>query len=605
MNLRKYRFIKIIALLMAFVWLFGSYATGMTGVHATDDYNGYDAEYYYDDTGENYSGENSGETDEETHNIEGRSVWPPSINPPRIERRDHIVETPRERNDNLFYDGDVPVRRPPFTVTQLPNTPLMSFDAIFNHFFNCQIRRGTHPTISGDEVSSGHFSHAGTRHPLCPYERHEAFRIWHFQAGVYNYLEMVAGDTLSTLGSRWGLGGFQYAYVQYLHFNTNFERDGVQDDVLGPSYRRAVIMGSHYDRMFVQAFPDDIEGNIGDNTAYQTLRNYLFPTSPTCISRPHPIPGIQPSHNNLVHPRGYIFGGWFKAGPADDLAYHANNLGTQYGRVLERGTGSVTAHANRTIYARWYPLPTVEKTVTPGQLTQQQVADGATLAYTITVNTGNLPANMINLVVEDILDERLSLVANSVAISPLPGSYPRFTLADDGTLRFYISEFSGSDPIPNGRVVINFRATVNEDAIPEGTTTDVVIDNIAYLWGPPGTGPICPYDGYELPIDTSPPARVVITPPIPPERQPDCECECDCPECDCECDCPECDCECDCVECDCEPPTRRQETRKQGGAGRGAPRTGDLLSVTPFLSSILFSMSAIFGGAALRRRFKK
>lgn len=576
MKLKKYRLFKFVALLMAFVWLFGAYATGMTGVHATDD---------RDDTNECNSiigGDNL-----ETFDIgafhERSDNWVVS----RLERRDHIVARPYERNDNEFGPPGDRVRRPYFDLDpEIIIEPGMTFDVIFNLFLNNLGRL--------DPYSS---STQADRHPA-PEDRAEAFRVFNFRAASETtthlyYISMCRFDTASTLESvgRWNIGTFQYAYVQQLHFDLNFDRTGGN---IEPAYGREVIMGSHYDRMFV-----------GGARGYETLWNHLFPVSPRCPITPRcPIlAGIYfpanaqgergipyPVHRNVVHPNGYIFGGWFNTLP------EANALGSQEGRVWEREMGRVTTDPHRTIFARWYPLPTINKGVTPGQLTKEQVADGATLAYTITVNTGNLPGNMIDLIVEDLLDPRLSLVESSVAISPTVGTDPSFTLADDGTLRFYIGELAGSNPIPNGRIVITFQAAVDRNAIPAGTTTIVEIPNIATLLRPPVPG----QNGEEEVLDESPRIVVRITPPIPPEIIPP---KCECPECQCpECECPE----CQCPKCQCEPCQRRlKDPTRPSTTGREAPRTGDLTSVVPLLSSILFSMSAIFGGTALRRRFKK
>ena len=585
MNLKKYRLFKFMALFMAFVWLFGAYATGMRGVHATDDINnpGEDDNYYI-------GGENLGENDEGGDD-EGDDLWTSAAFNARstvtwalgLRRRDWVADGIHQYpfNDNLFEQT-----RPYHTnIGTFQGDPTLgNLHEFFRDWAVENVNYTSRPPLQADAEA--------------------AFRVWHAISASpaastpgWHYLMLPYGsdDSLSERLNAQGQprGYFQYAFVQRLEFNTNFNMQGAQSP-LGESYYRYVIMGSHYDRMFVHYYR---AGYLGVPTNFQTLRNHLFPVSPVCIvTLTHSNPeyatllaDLEPIRRDLIHPEGKIFGGWF------DTLGQAQNLGSQEGRVSERCAvmGRVTTDPNRTIFARWYPLPTVEKAVTPGQLTQQQVADGATLAYTITITTGTLPANLINLIVEDLLDSRLSLVDRSVAISPLPGSYPRYTLAEDGTLRFYISELSGSDPIPNGRVVINFRATVNEDAIPPGTTTVVEIPNTAILLRPPPPGE----NGEEERIDESDEIIVRVTPPvIPPEGPPPVICEC--PECECPCDCPVCECECDCVE------VQQQPGNVPPPAGK-APTTGDFTATAPLLAGLLFSMSAVLGGTSLRKRFRR
>ena len=648
MNQRKYRFFKILALIMAFVWLIGTYATGMTGVHATD--HDFD---YMGSVEDNNGVEYLREPIVGTIGVVPLSDWPPNL-----QRRDHPSSPP---------DSD-PTR--PYFPTSAVVTAGMSLGEIFEMFFNCPQRMGSDASI----ISSGHPDHAGVRFPFDPdatdeeneAARREAFRVFH--AGGLPYLNMAEGSTTTFPGNRLNTGYFQYAYVQYLHFNMNFYPNGISDPGdIRERYQRMVIMGVYYDRMFVGQYP-----NIGVGE-YFTLRNYLFPVSPNCPITPRcPVlstvrPGTVPhsTQRDVAHPNGYIFGGWFRT------PEQADNTASQDGRAWERDMGNVTTALNRSVYARWY-RPEVDKVVNPGIITPQQIAAGAPVTYTITIDTDNMPAYLINFNVVDELDERLTFLPGTVNIAPTPtaGPNPSFTFVD-GVLTFDISGFEGVETI--SEIEITFQVRVN----PGATGT---IENIASLYGPSGTGP----SGGDGPITYSPPAELEILPdgsitiivvdddgnPIPgatvnlyddegnpigtgvsgedgrvvfpnlpdgeyraiathpdhpgwtQEREaeilngsdevrivvipgplqypPDCECECECPDCECvECECVECEC-----DCDCEPPQRRRNLRKPGGTGT-APRTGDLLSVTPLLSSILFSLSAIFGGTALRRRFKK
>ena len=632
MNLKKYRLFKIMALSMAFVWLIGTYATGMTGVHATDDFD------YTGSVDDNNGGEYLEEPVVGTIGVVPLSVWSPT---PVLERRDWT------NSGDLSDDSRLPVL---FNVSRLEGS-WMTFADIHEAFFGCIVRRG--------------HTNSSTVHPIDEDDRRAAFRVFHFHQGTLTYLNMCQHNDTATLDGQpnrsWGSGNFQYAYVQMLYFNTNFEHNGVHtENILGEWTSRMVIMGSHYDRMFVNSIPPFLPCY---GSGYGTLRNYLFPRSPACQVLP-PAGGVNQGFDNLVHPRGYIFGGWF------DVYYH----GDQTERIRER-TGPVTTQPIRTLYARWYK-PTIDKVVNPTEITPEQIIAGTPVTYTITIDTVNMPANLINFTVTDPLDSRLTFLPDSVNITPSPGTGAAQPSIVNGVLTFDISDFAGEDPI--GDIVITFQATVN----PGATGT---IENIAYLYGPPGTGP----SGGDGPITQSPPAeleilpdgsitvivvdddgnpvpganvnlyddegnrirtgvtgengrvvfphlpdgeyRVVVTHPDhpgwtqereveivdasdevvivvipgpPPYQYPiECDCECDCPECDCpDCDCPDCDCvECEC-QCDCPPPTTRG---RPAGAGRGAPRTGDFSSVTPFLASILLSMSAIFGGIELKRRFKK
>ena len=672
MNLRKYRFIKIIALLMAFVWLFGSYATGMTGVHATDDFD------YAGSVEDDYYG---GVYLEEPV-VGAMGVVPLSGWPYLLQRRDHSGLPPH---------SDAPRSSFP---TSAVVTQGMTLGYIFDRFFTCEIRRyGDHPhpvnhVLYGEQISSGHPDYRGVRFPYCSEQRRDAFRVFHgCPSTPLPYLEMVDESPITIPFNRVGTGVFQYAYVQRLHFDLNF---GGLGGNIEPNFLREVIIYSYYDRMFVDGL-----GNYG------TMRNYLFPVSPNCPEPFQRCPildgttlDLQPrlDQRDVVHPAGLIFGGWFTCLDT------ANNHGCQIGRAWERGMGRVTPYPDRFLYARWYE-PTVNKVVNPTEITLGQIAARTPIEYTITIDTVNMPANLINFTVVDELDENLTFVPGSVEINPQPGSDPYYD-HDNGVLTFDISGFVGEDPI--GDIVITFQVTVNPGATG-------IIGNIASLYGYPGTGPRCPTTGVELPIyqdndelvilpdgsitvivvdddgnyvpgakvnlyddegypigtgvtgedgrvvfphlpdgeyrvtvthpdhpnwiqereveivDASDETVIVVIPGIPPYQPPvycdcycecDCDCYCECPycdcvececKCDCKCDCPDCDCpDCDCVECeckcDCPPPTTRG---RPTSAGRGAPRTGDILSVTPFLSSILFSISAIFGGAALRRRFKK
>ena len=598
MNLRKYRFIKIIALLMAFVWLFGSYATGTTGVHATDDFD--------------YMGsvdDNRGDDVENDDAGNGAYVLPTSS--PRsivtwnlgLQRRDWMDGPPNHPANTVYPFNDNPAGSPrpyhPYTVTGLGSfTGIPNLGNLHHHFRTWAI------------------NHSCSVKPATEADRIAAFRVWHGTPNTWHHLELTPNSEYPFPEVRlrteenyegWPVPHFQYAFVQRLNFNTNFDLLGTPDDARWNAYGRYLIMGSHYDRLFIYA---QAPGAGGDITNFQTLCNQLFPATPACVSRPHPVAGIQPSHNDLVHPAGYIFGGWFirTCEEEDNGLFNANNHGSQEGRFFERDE-RVTTHLERTLYARWYPPPTVEKNVFPVRITPEDIEAGARLTYTITIDTGNIPANKINFVVRDTLDERLNLVPRSVVFRPTVGSNPNYLLSIDNELEFFVNGLTGTGLVQNNEIVITFQVTVDPAA--ELDEYDEIL-NVAFLWGPPGTGPICPDTGEETYWNYDD-TTLNIVPAIP------CDC-CDCKECDHECKCIPCNCtECDhqCVDCECDcdcgvgqnlAPERENRGRGQRSTGAGsagtAPRTGDLLSVTPFLSSILFSMSAIFGGVALRRRFK-
>ena len=563
MNLKKYRLFKFMALLMAFVWLFGAYATGMTGVHATDDigYTGSVDNYYGgDDLGEN----DEGGLGVEAFGVEPRASWTPNLlrrDWPRI----HPGGTPPYTQGPIWTNDNGGVSRDSVAIEPLPSTQgTFTLGDIHLHFRDCTTRRN----CDNNSIVS----------PENEADRQAAFRVWNYNSSAANYfpyLLMTPGSAaqLNDFGNRWGNTNFQYAYVQYLQFDMNFFGTGGN---LNEDYERMVIMGSFHDRMFVGPAPN-IDG-------YHTLRNYLFPVSPNCPT-PHQrcseldLVGLNlsPSHTDVVHPYGLIFGGWF------NTLEDANRLGSQIGRVWERCEvmRRVTTALNRQIYARWYPLPTVEKTVTPGQLTHAQVAAGTPLIYTITIDTHGLPSNMIDLLVEDTLDDRLTLVESSVRIHPAVGSVPNYT-NEDGALSFYISDILG--PVRGiDRIEITFRALVDPDVITPRTTQIIPISNTAILFGPPGP------DGGREPIDEDDTTFDIIPPPPPPpEITPPVICECP------ECDCPE----CECVE------VQQQPAKVTRPAGK-APSTGDFTATAPLLAGLLFSMSAVLGGTSLKKRFRR
>ena len=546
--LKKYRLFKFTALLMAFVWLFGAYAAGMTGVHATDEFN-------YPGEDNNYiEGEYFGENDVATFNAVARSDWEPIL-----ERRD------------WQYSGNLsdPLRDPRevnFDTSVLE--PGMTFSEIHYAIFHCQTRKDC--------------DNNSTVFPACPEERFAAFRLWHFHssAPIFHYLEMCRDELLRTLeddhqnpARNWGVGNFQYAYVQMLHFNTNFELVGDHTpSAVGNWDSRMVIMGSYYDRMFVNTIRPAVPPAIDCyGHGYGTLRNYLFPMSPACAINP-PVAGVQPGFTNLVHPDGMIFGGWFVEGPEGNPAYFANNLGSQEGRFFER-TERVTTDLNKNLFARWYPLPTVEKAVSPGQLTHAQVAAGNPLFYTITIDTHGLPSNMIDLVVQDTLDDRLTLVESSVRIHPSVGSDPNYT-NEDGALSFYISDIFG--PVRAiERIEITFRATVNLDVITPEPTEIIRIPNTAILFGPPG-----PDSGEREKLGRDDTVFEIPLPPVPPAEYPP--------------DPP-----------DDPPPPPSSNNNVEPDTTDAAPRTGDFTATAPLLAGFLFSMSAVLGGISLRRRFRR
>ena len=573
-TLKKYNMFKFTALFMAFVWLFGAYATGMMGVHATDEIN-YPGEDNNNYIGDEYFGENDVEANQAEAGgdsfepISPLSVgWTQPINTPPLQPVRPVLER-RDWQDHGDLN-DAP--RVPVNFNRLILTSDMNFSQIHSVIFNCPVRQGC-PNTS-------------TIRPDCPYERFAAFRLWHFQQDVLPYLDMCrySSMTLQEHPTReWGVGNFQYAYVQWLHFNTNFGLDGVHTpDELGGWDSRMVIMGNFYDRMFVNSRPPHI---LCYESGYGTLRNYLFPMTPACVANP-PAADVQPSFTNLTHPEGKIFGGWFTPTPGNEGPYNANNLGSQEGRFFER-TEDVTTQLHRTLYARWYPLPTVEKAVSPGQLTHEDVERGIPVFYTITIDTHGLPSDMIDLLVEDTLDERLTLVEGSVRIQPAVGP-PEYT-NDDGALSFYISDILG--PVRGiDRIVITFKATVNPDVITPETNEIIRISNTAILYGPPGPG-----NGEREELDRDDTIFEIPVPPVPPVEYPD---DCDCPECECPCECPECECECDCEE------VQQRPGKVSRPAGK-APATGDLTSTIPLFAGLLFSMSAVLGGTSLRRRFKR
>ena len=265
-----------------------------------------------------------------------------------LQRRDWIVTNPHHLNDNheiarpafpIFGDGEG------LFATRLhpdSGTPTATLGELFNQFFENEMRRT-------DGNSSGNEAYRGTRFPENEADRRIAFRVWHGTPNQRFHIDIVADSDELFPYTRWGQNHFQYAYVQYLHFNQNFCGNGVSSDV-NPDWQRMNIMGSYYDRMFVYrnnpAVNDLWEGS---DMRYETLGNRLFPTSPYCPEHPY-LSGMEPVSRNVVHPQGYIFGGWF-----DTLA-QANNLNSQEGRVSEREMGRVTTDLNRTIYARWYPV---------------------------------------------------------------------------------------------------------------------------------------------------------------------------------------------------------------------------------------------------------
>ena len=448
-----------------------------------------------------------------------------------LQRRDWIVTNPHYFNDNhgnprpafpIFVEGEG------LFATQLDpvsGEPTATLGEMFDQFFHNEMRKA-------DPNSSGNEAYRGIRFPDDEGARRIAFRVWHGTPNQRFHIDIVADSDELFPDTRWGQPHFQYAYVQYLHFNQNFDGNGAPSDI-NANWRRMNIMGSYYDRMFVYRNNPAVSGSWeGSDIRYETLGNHLFPTSPNCPPHPY-LQGIEPVSRNVVHPQGLIFGGWF------NTLTQANNLGSQEGRVSEREMGRVTTDLNRTIYARWY-RPLIEKDVTPAVLTAAEVVAGARLTYTITVDTVGMRSDLVDFVVEDNLHEWLTFVPGSVVIEPTQPT-PAYS-HEDGRLRFYLQ------PVPAGALVtITFEADVY-------TGATELIENIATLFGPPdgqGNRNTVVQPPSE---DGNPPymAEVVILPDGP----------CDCGECeDCyepyvPCDCGECeDCyepyiPCDCGECE-------------------------------------------------------
>lgn len=576
MKRQNNKYVKWIAFMMVFMWLFGAYATNVIVANAED---GNSTRIFGGSRGTNDTTTTEVEEDDAEvlsvrvyQGIQAASIWTP-----RLQRRDWVGAQGGWTADCNDNGG---IARVAFDTTVSLTSPI-TLGEIFEAFFYC-IDRRTDGASSGSDPA---------RHPA-PEFRREAFRVFHAGNG-YPYLDMR--DCFETFfpmeTERWGEGYFQYAYVQILHFDQNFFGTGgnINDD-----WQRTVIMGSFYDRMFVGA--DYMCGH-----GYHSLRNFLFPVSATCpANNSTPLPIGEPGHDargsiantsQISHPNGFIFGGWF------ECLDTANALGSQDGRVWERGTGNVTTVPFRTIYARWYPVPIIEKTANPTTLTAAQVAAGATITYTLTVNVFDLPPDLINLEVIDNLSENLTFVPNSLTSNI--GLAGITNNSEGNNLRFTIDGLT--DAPPDGLIIINFQASVATDT-PPGT-----IGNTATLLGPP------PTDGGPRDELGSDEAEVIVQPPIPPPPPPcpgccdcepcpgccDCDCDCDCEpcpgcECDCEpcpgceCDCEPCGCEtgCDCNVCDCTP-----SDCKKGDRRPGAPRTGDLLSPKNLVMTVLTMLS--------------
>ena len=250
-----------------------------------------------------------------------------------LQRRDWMHSSGPGFN-NLFPWNDNHAPRAVFPVSPIvPSGNIITLGEMFEHFWHCPERRNN-PLAS-------HFR------PGSEEEQRIAFRVWHATPGQRYHIDLTEGSAELFPLSRWQTPHFQYAYVQYLHFNLNFCGNGLPSDV-NHGFTRMNIMGSHYDRMFVYSGAG--AGWEGRDARYETLRNHLFPVSQNCeIVQPHPdMSGVQPVYDNLEHPNGYTFGGWFRT-----LA-HANNHESEEGRMLER-TERVSTDLSRTLYARWIP----------------------------------------------------------------------------------------------------------------------------------------------------------------------------------------------------------------------------------------------------------
>ena len=251
-----------------------------------------------------------------------------------LQRRDWMHSSGPGFN-NLFPWNDNHAARAVFPVSPIiPNGDIITLGEMYEHFWSCPLRR-SHPGAS-------------TFRPSSEWDQRAAFRVWHATPNQRYHLDLVDGSSEPFPLSRWLNPHFQYAYVQYLHFNLNFCGNGLPSDV-NHNFTRTNIMGSHYDRMFV--FSGAGAGWEGHDSRYETLRNYLFPVSPSCeVTLPHPVMSdVQPVYSNLQHPDGYIFGGWFRT-----LA-EANNHESEEGRMFER-TDRVSTALQRTLYARWTPV---------------------------------------------------------------------------------------------------------------------------------------------------------------------------------------------------------------------------------------------------------
>ena len=444
---------RVIALLMMLVWMLTSTVANVSayegelysGVASAGDQA--DSGYAADDgeiegVGEGYS-EIAGTSG--NMGIQPFSTWTPGL-----QRRD-------------WQDHGIASDAPRVAFNSVPPGPLltnsMDSGAMWQAFFDWSER-------INNPNSSGHANYADIRHPANPLYREIAFRVWHGTPYTSYHFELVQDSSVPFPAYRWNVQHFQYAYVQYLYFNLNFCGDGVDEDIV-PAWRRAVIMGSYYDRMFV--FLNTNPGWNGADNPYQTLRNYLFPKSATCPVNTSAI-GHFPPANRDVYRTGFIFGGWF-CNPD-----YARNLGSQDGRVHER-TDRVTTALSRSIYARWYPIPTIEKAANPATLTATQVEAGAKITYTLTVDVGDMPPALINLQVRDNLPAGLTFVPNTLTYNVVDG-ITNNSVGND--LRFTIAGLTETPA--DGLITITFQASVATDT-PAGT-----IPNIARLYGPPPTG---------------------------------------------------------------------------------------------------------------------
>ena len=536
--------------------------------------------------------------------------------------------------------------------TLLDGELVTTYGQIFNFFFNAINNAISNPDIYNNSITA----------PANLGDRRVALRVFHGSPVPYPpnpealgqryHVDMVDGSSTVFPRERWGHAHFQYAFVQWLHFDANisFDEAYVPGQYVRPEWNRMVIMGNFYDRMFVSV-PAAANSPAPNHFPYspryyETLRNYFFPVSPICP--PSTVAGMNPRNGHrgianvtgqISHPKGYIFGGWF------DTREQANNLGSQDGRVRER-TENVTTALNRTIYARWYPRPTILKTVNPRTLTAVQVEAEATLTYTITVNVGDLPPEMINLEVIDNLPTYLTFVPNSLTSNI---GFSGITNNSDGNnLRFTIAGLSAAPP--NGMIRFTFQTNVATDT-PAGT-----IGNTAILLGPPSSdgGERGELDRDEAEVTINPP--IVIPPcdcpPCPPCDCYPCDCfPCDCYPCDCyPCDCYPCDCyPCDCYPCDCYPcvcypcdcecepcicvcdgsscvcvcepcececrvcactngggtGNNNNKNNSVGGGGSSSPVTGDQISNSIIVYFVLLAFSTFLGGEAIKRRKKR